>query len=929
MEVEFRINGVIKSLDVAANESLLAALRREGYYSVRHGCETGECGACAVLIDGTPRPACVTFAAQVGGCTLATVESLGTHGALHPLQQAFLDTGAVGCGFCAPGMLLSAYALLKRNPSPGEEDVRGALSGNLCRCTGYARPVQAVLRAAAVMRGEMVEVIGAVGAGQGLDAVKLVTGKAAFTDDVELRGLLHARLLTSPHAHAVIRDIDVTQARALPGVHAVLTYRDIARVPYAAAASPAPGAGPRDRFSLDYIVRFAGDRVAAVAAETSEIAEQALRLIQVKYEVLPAAPDPRRAIEPGMPRIHPEAESSGIYDAAHNTAAHLSVSAGNVERGFAESDLLVEGDYIVSQTQQAPIETHIAVTWLDEDDRLVVRASAESAHALQHIIAPLIDLPVRRMRAVTPRVGGSFGAKQGMLVEDICALLTLATRRPVRLEYSRADEFRSSSLCPAQMIHLKTGVKRDGTIIAHEMVLLASAGAYGSHAPALLRSAALNTLPLYPCANMRCVADAVYTNLPPAGSQPAGASQSLFALESHMDEIAKQVGLDALELRRRNRVKAGDQNLLAKALAENGENAETGAGSEHPATAIASCELPQCAQIVEASLGWKEKRGKGDTGRFRRGAGVALAMYSAPGDTGKSGASVRLNEDGSFTVLVGLEGSGDGSETMLAQVAAETLGARLEDIILHTSDTDSAPFESSPDASVSAHVAASAVIKASEQVRALVLAAAGRMLKVEPGTLTLEDRVITALNGDTVTLAQVALHTQYTAHEPPIMTTAVEANARLSPSFAAYGAEVEVDTETGAVRVLRAITALDAGRVVDPLIAASRAEGGAARALGQAIGEEMLYDQHGIPLTTSLGDYGLFSAPDMPPIETHFVEAPDPSSPSGSKLFAAVAADGMAPAIANAVADALGVRVRHIPLTPERVLQAIRMQGTT
>lgn len=920
MEVEFRINGVVKSLDVAANESLLSALRREGYFSVRHGCETGECGSCTVLIDGTPRPACVTFASQVGGCTLTTVEGLATAGDLHPIQQAFVETGAVGCGYCASGMILSAYALLKRNPNPGEDDVRDALSGNLCRCTGYVKPVQAVMRAAAVMRGEAVEVIESDLA---IDAVKLATGRAAFVDDIELRGMLHARLLTSPHAHAVIRALDTTEARALPGVHAVLTYRDIARVPYQSAAPSSPANSPRDQYSLDYIVRYVGDRVAAVVGETPEIAEQALRLIHVTYETLPAEFDPRKAIEQGAPRLHPEPESSSIYNAERNIASHLYVEVGSVERAFSEADYMIEGDYIVSQAQQTPLETHVAISYLDEDDRLVVRTAAESAHAIQHVIAPLLDLPLRRIRVVTPRAGG--GAKHGMLIEDICAMLTLATRRPVRLEYSRANEFCSGQSHPAQVIHLKTGVKRDGTLLANQVALLVSAGAYASHMRDMLRSAGLNALPLYPCPNLRYTAEVVYTNLPPAGGDSEDASQMLFALESHMDEVAKQVGIDALELRRRNWIKAGDAILLARALETGNGSRESNAGRAYT---VASSAMPQCLRVIEDELAWKEKRGKGDRGRFCRGIGAALSMYGLRtiDDIGKSGASIKLNEDGSFTVLATLPTPGDGMDTIIAHLAAETLGARLEDIIIRTSDTDFTPFGSSASASASSTAAARAVIKASQHIREQILEAAGRMLKADPRSLTLEDRLITALNGDTLTIAQVAAHVLYETKQPPIMAVAVETSGETSPAFAAHGTEVEVDTETGMVRVLRAITALDAGRVVNPLLAERQVEGAISRALGLAISEEMLYDQHGEPLITSLSEYRLFSAPDMPQVEVHFVASPD--SPAANELpsFAACPTGGMIAALANAVADALGVRAGQIPLTPERVTRAIRMQ---
>lgn len=988
MELELRINGVIKSLDVAANESLMTVLRREGYYSVKHGCETGECGACTVLVDGLPRPACVTLAAQVGGGTLTTVESLGSARNLHPLQEAFIDAGAIQCGFCTPGMVLSAYALLKNNAQPTEDEVRQALSGNLCRCTGYVKPVQAVLRAAAKLRGEEVPAISrpdvpeqpwtpgrvplehgeqgvtspedqasssrqpeaagpsteedASGGGTAMlvdtrvtpelsivgkperkvDAVKLVTGKPAFVDDIDLRGMLYARLLTSPHAHAIIRNIDVSEARALPGVHAVLTYKDVPRIPYTTAGQSWPEPGPHDQYSLDYIVRFVGDRVAAVAAETLEIAEQALKLIKVDYEVLPALLDPRLAMEPDAPRLHPEPESYHIYDATRNIAAHLEAEVGDVERGFAESDLVVEGEYIVPQVQQTSIENHITITYWDEDDRLVVRTSTQVPYHVRRIIAPVIGLPPRRIRVIKPRIGGGFGGKQEVLIEDICALLTIATDRPVRLEYSRAEEFRSSRSRHPQIIRMKTGVKRDGTILANEMSLLANTGAYGAHALTVQSNTGSKSLPLYPCPHIRFEADVVYTNLPSPGAfRGYGVPQGIFALESHMDEVAKQLGMDALEFRRKNWIKEGDENPLAQALGE---------GKEGYTQIIESCGLPQCLQIVEEKLDWKEKRGKGGqagNGRVRRGVGAAIAMHgTAIAGLDMGGASIKLNDDGSFNVLVGATDIGTGSDTVLAQIAAEVLGVRVEDIIMHSSDTDFTPFDTGAYASSTTYISGGAVKRAAENVRQQILEVAGRMLNAHPETLTISDRIITAPTAQTVTVSQVALHSLHIENQQQIMGTASWMSYQSPPPFAAQGAEVEVDTETGAVRVLKAISAVDAGRVINPITAEGQIEGGATQALGYGLCEEMVYDSQGRLLTTDFSDYRIFSAPDMPEMETYIVETSDPFGPFGAKAIAEIPIDAMAPAVANAVADALGLRIRQIPLTPERVLRAIRTQ---
>jgi len=988
MELELRINGLIKSLEVAPNESLMAVLRKEGYFSVKHGCETGECGACTVLVDGVPRPSCVTLAVQVGGCTLTTVESLGTARKLHPIQEAFVDTGAIQCGFCTPGMVLSAHALLKHNPNPTEDEVRDALSGNLCRCTGYVKPVQAVLRAAAIMRGEEMAPIsrpsldenfkpwdpgrspleqteygasrseddsGFADAGgekahpthdedssgggtatlvdtrvstdlsvvgkaeRKVDAVKLVTGKPAFVDDIELRGLLHGRLLTSPHAHAIIREIDVSRARALPGVHAVLTYKDVPRIPYTTAGQSWPEPGPHDQFCLDYRVRFVGDRVAAVAAETPEIAAQALKLIEVDYEILPALLDPHKAMDPDAPQLHPEPESYHIHNASRNIAAHLQAEVGDVELGFAESDLVVEGEYIVPQVQQTPIENHIVITYWDEDDRLVVRTSTQVPYHVRRIIAPVIGLPPRRIHVIKPRIGGGFGVKQEVLLEDICALLTITTNRPVKLEFSRAEEFRSSRSRHPQILHMKTGVKRDGTIVANSMTVLANTGAYGTHALTVQSNTGSKSLPLYPCPNIRFEAEIVYTNLPPPGAfRGYGVPQGFFALESHVDEIARQLGMDALEFRRKNWIKAGDENPLAKALGE---------GKEGYTQIIESCGLPQCLQIVEERLSWKEKRGKGGNGRLRRGVGVALAMHGTaiPGlDMG--GASIKLNDDGSFNVLVGATDIGTGSDTVIAQIAAEVLGVHVEDIIMHSSDTDFTPFDTGAYASSTTYISGGATKRAAELVRMQILEVAGSMLNANPETLTIKDRVITAPNGQTVTVSQVALHSLHVENQRQIMATASWMSYESPPPFAAQGAEVEVDTETGVVRVLKTVSAVDAGRVINPITAEGQIEGGATQALGYGVCEEMVYDEKGALLTTNLSDYRIYSAPDMPVMETYIVETSDPFGPFGAKAIAEIPIDGMAPAVANAVADALGMRINQIPLTPERVLRAIHAQ---
>ncbi|MCZ7543602.1 MAG: molybdopterin-dependent oxidoreductase [Anaerolineae bacterium] len=524
-----------------------------------------------MLLDGAPVNSCVLLAAQADGSDIMTLEALSAGRDLHPLQKAFVETGAIQCGYCTPAQLLAAWWLLRRNPNPTEAEVRAALAGVLCRCTGYVRPVQAIMRAAAALRGEEVpplepvrqaipappdlfgpdappldevppdlgppvwggprvvtqappqRVIAPAEAGRAptsvvgkpepkVDAVKLAQGRPAFTDDFEMRGMLYGALLTSPHAHARIIDIDTSEAKALPGVHAVLTYRDVPRVIYASGGQSWPNPPPWDQVSLDNKVRHVGDRVAVVAAETPEIAEEALRRIHVEYEALPPVLTIEAALAEGAPIIHDEPDAVNIYNPRRNIAAHNEATLGDAATAWAEADRIIEGAFHVHQVQQASIEPHVCITYWDEDDRLVVRTSTQVPFHVRRMLAPLIGLPVKRIRVIKPRIGGGFGGKQEMLLEDLCAHLTLATGRPVRMEWTRALMFTSARSRHEQIIRFKTGVKNDGTITGMEMTVLGNTGAYGTHGLTVqtvtgLRGLSTSQCALSPLLHRHCVHD--------------------------------------------------------------------------------------------------------------------------------------------------------------------------------------------------------------------------------------------------------------------------------------------------------------------------------------------------------------------------------------------------------------------------------------
>lgn len=990
-EISLNINGRSHTLYTSPTETLRDALRSLGFYSVRYGSDDGVTGAAAILYDGRLVNSDTLLAAQAVGHQIETVEGLTERvGELHPIQQAFIETGAIQSGYSTPAMILAAKALLDETPNPTESDVRDALSGVLCRETGYVKPVEAVLRAAAILRGEDVppydgppvvdatytaeappadgddDLVGtdAPAAGHSplatetktqtdillkshipetavvgkpetkVDAVKLAKGNPAFVDDIEMRGMLHAKLLTSPHAHARIRDIDDSEARALPGVHAVIHYKNVARVKYASGGQSYPNPPPYDQVSFDNKVRYVGDRVAAVAADTVEIAEEALKRIKIDYEVLPAVFDENEAIKPGAPVIHDEADTADIHDASRNIVHHIAAEVGDVERGFAEADHVFEHTYYVHQVQQVPIEPHIAISWWDENERLVIRTSTQVPFHVRRMVAPLLDLPVRRIRVIKPRIGGGFGVKQEMLIEDIVGHLTLATGRPVRLELNRSEEFRSSRTRHPQTITWKTGVMADGTLHSMKMHVVGNTGAYGTHGLTVQTVTGLRGLSSYNCRHRMFDCYVAYTNLPvPGAYRGYGGPQALFSLECHVDEIAHALGMDPIEFRRKNWVQAGDPLPIAPMLGEGEKETVVNV------PIILSCGLNECFEQGMKAIGWERKQEPGwhevpGKPHLRRGLGAAMCMHGTaiPGlDMG--GASIKINDDGSFNVLVGATDLGTGSDTVLAQIAAEVLGVPLEEIIIYSSDTDMTPFDTGAYASSTTYISGTAVKRAAEQVADQIRERAALMLNeavgsgqsaVTPHEIRLADKQAVAPDGRAVSMGAIALHSLHQEAQRQIMATASFVSMDSPPPFAGQFAEVEVDVETGQVTVTKLVMAVDAGVAINPITASGQVEGGMTQALGYGHCEEMAYDAQGNLVNAALGPYHIYRADEMPWMKAILVQTNEPTGPFGAKAIAEIPKDGVAPAIANAVFDATGVRVRRIPFTPQRVYAALQ-----
>jgi len=753
-----------------------------------------------------------------------------------------------------------------------------------------------------------------------VDAEAIVRGEPHYVMDMVPDGALHAVILRSPHAHARIRRIDVSRAEAAPGVALVLTHEDVPRVPFTTAGQNYPEPSPYDTFMLDDKVRFVGDRVAVVAAESRQKALAALDLIDVDYEVLPAVLDPHDALREGAPVIHDEADSQGIHDRDRNVAAHIEVDVGNVETGFAEADHVFEQEYSVQYMQHVPMENHVSLAYLDDKRRVVVVTSTQVPFHVRRIVARVNQIPISRVRVVKPRVGGAFGVKQEVVLEDLCVQIALKTGRPVVMTLSRAEEFYASRTRHPMYLKIKGGFKRDGTLVANELKVLANTGAYGAHCLTVPSNTGSKSLPLYRSPNIRYTADVAYTNLPVAGAfRGYGAPQGYFALESMMDEVAHELGMDPMELRRKNLIRQGDEDPIATKLGE---------GKEGFARTVESCGMEDCIRLAGEAVPGSGPPQSRPFHRVKRGRGFALCMHGTgiPGDD-MAGATIKANEDGSFNLLVGAADLGTGSDTVLAQMAAEVLGVSLDDVVVYSADTDYTPFDVGAYASSTTFVSGTAVVRAAEKVRERLRAVAGDLLGSETGGIAFEEGFFKTRQGKRIHMKEAALKSFYGEHRQQIVESASFLTMVCPPPFCACFAEVDVDLDTGMINVIGIASAVDVGRAINPVLAEGQIVGSVAQGVGYALSEEMLFDDKGRNVNASLMDYKVPAATDLPDIKGLIVETDEPSHPFGVKSVGEICLDNVAPAITNAVFNATGVRFRSLPLTPERVLKALRKAG--
>jgi probable selenate reductase molybdenum-binding subunit len=743
-----------------------------------------------------------------------------------------------------------------------------------------------------------------------------------FVADVDVSNALVIKVLGSPHAHARITSIDTADAERMPGVACVLTHKNTPATRHTTAGQGFPEPSPYDTRMFDTKMRFVGDRVAAVAAETEEMAERALAAIRVEYEELPAVLSIDEARSPGAPIVHDEADATGIYDASKNVAADVDIDVGDVAVGFAESDLIVETTCETQYAQHTPIETHVVLASLDADDRLVLRTSTQVPFHVRRIVAQTLGIPIHRIRVVKPRIGGGFGVKQEVLLEDVAGWVTLQTRRPAFFTLSRPEEFTSSRTRHPMRVRVKIGVQKTGLVHAIEMEAVSNTGAYGAHGLTVLANTGSKTLPLYNKAeNAHFFGQAVYTNLPVGGAYRGyGATQGYFALETAMDEAAERLGLDPIEFRLRNAIRTGEGSPIFAKLGE---------GREGVSQTVKSCELERCLEVGAERIGWTSTRGKKERrGSWVHGVGMSIMMQgSGIPEIDMGAATIKMNEDGSFNLLVGATDLGTGSDTILAQIAAEVLGVPLAKILVTSSDTDVTPYDVGAYASSTTYVSGMAVQRAAEKVREQILGVAAPMLGVSTERLALRDESVFAEAGSSVSLSRVCQRAMYETDQFQIAATASCVPSESPPPFLANFARVAVDTDTGVVKVLHYVAAVDCGVAINPRMAEGQVEGSIVNGIGYALTEEMQFSSRGRVRNPTLFDYKIPGALDTPRIDVVLVDSYEPTGPMGAKSVGEIGINGPIPTIANAIYDAVGVRLRQTPFTPERVLDALRRAG--
>ncbi|AJW39761.1 Xanthine dehydrogenase, molybdenum binding subunit [Rhodococcus sp. B7740] len=892
------INGVPTDVTPRPGQCLRTMLREHDHFEVKKGCDAGDCGACSVLVDGEPVHSCIFPAFRAANRSVTTVAGLGTPDDLHPMQSRFVEAAGFQCGFCTAGMIVTASTLTEGDL----DELPERLKGNLCRCTGYRAVSDAVC---GVVNTE--KSVDGPACGRSLAApasTRIVTGTEPYTLDHTPPGLLHASVLGSPHAHARIVSIDTSAAEQVPGVQLILTAKDSPRTAFSTARHDRRVDDPDDTHVLDTVVRFIGQRVAIVVAESVAAAEEGCRALVVEYDVLPAVFDPESALAHDAPKIHGDKDATArIADPSRNLVAELHGSTGDVDAGVRDAAAVVTGRWTTQRIQHVHLETHGTIGWLDETGKLNLRTSTQVPFLVRDEICEIFGLARDRVRVFTARVGGGFGGKQELLTEDVVALAVLRTGRPVQFEFTRTDEFTVSPCRHPFRVDVTAAASADGILTALSIDVLTDAGAYGNHSAGVMFHGCGESVAIYRCANKRVDAKTVYTNNIPSGAfRGYGLGQVMFAIESAMDDLAREIDIDPFEFRRRNVIVPGDDIVAAHHEADDLQ--------------FGSYGLDQCIDLAEAAL----RRGNGEhaPAGWKVGEGMAVAMIATIPPRGhRAETSVALLPEGRYEIRVGTAEFGNGTTTVHTQIAASELGTSVDRIGVDQSDTDSVTYDTGAFGSAGTVVAGKALYAAvrAMSTRILELAAAVTGHRNSDCTLGPEgvrcgDRFVTL--DDVLTMAGGTL-----------VTAGNSGGLPRSLAFNVHAFRVAVHEDTGTVKILQSVQSADAGTVMNPQQCRGQVEGGVAQAIGSALYEEIRTDGAGLVTTDSIRSYHVPQFADIPRTEVLFADTYDRLGPFGAKSMSESPYNPVAPALANAIRDAVGARLYDLPMSSDRVWRAV------
>ena len=970
MSVSFILNGKPVTIEAAPGTNALNLLRQQGLNSVRNSDDGyGFAGSDTILLDGKAVNATLLIAAQLEGCQVTTAEafndsSLNKRGELSAVQSAMIDAGAVQSGYNDPAVVLVLTDLLSRNPAADRAEVTDALSGIFLRESAYEQVFTAVEIAKERLTNpeynpqvteefnttydRNLRHVGKVS--RKVDAARCLKAEKAFVEDFVTPDACHLKILRSPHAHAYIKSLDTEAAEALPGVVAVITHKNCPDVYYTPGGQTAPEPSPLDRRLFAQKMRHYGDRVAGVVAESEAVAKEALKLIKVEFEVLKPVLSVDEAMAEDAPIVHKGviSYSAGAPDdldqqnadaderdgcihfnfpfggePRKNIAARGHGAIGDIDKGFEEADLILERTYESRQAQQCPPEPHLCFTYM-EGDRLVVRAATQVPWHVRRQVARILGIKQNKVHVIKERLGGGFGSKQDILVEDVCSFATYLTGRPVYFRHTREEEFIATSTRHVAKINIKLGVKKDGTITASEVDYRFNTGPFGNHSLTVPSNAPALSLPLFRIPNIKFEVTTYYSNIVPTGAyQGYGAPKGNFALQMILAEAAAELGIDHLEMIRKNRIHEGDELTLLGKVGE-GKMPTRIPNAE-------SCALGEILDRGEKSSGWNEPKAEDPTKpHIKIGRGVATMMQkSGIADIDQANATVKLTSDGTLIAHSGGADLGTGLDTVVTKLVGEVMCTDLDDIHVISGDTDHCLFDKGAYASSGTCFSGNAAKIAAEDLRDQVLKVGAERLGESVEQVAIEYPGIVKGQTGSITYAEIAHFAESGAGCGMLQGKGSFITDKFAFPYGANFAEVAVDTETGEIELRKFHALLDCGTPINPELAIGQVFGASIRAIGHTLSECVKYNEEGQVVNANFADYGTPSVGDLPKdFRAELVASDDQIGPYGGKSVSEIGVNAAAPAIASAIHDAVGVWIREWNITPEKVLKALQEQAS-